>query len=164
VATPERAEPAGGQESVWDYPRPPRLEKSSQRVQVWFDGTLIADSSDGFRVLETYHPPTFYLPPDDVFTRALRPDPSTSHCEWKGEASYFDVVTTSHRAPRAAWAYFDPMSPFEPLTGHVAFYPELLTCLVDGEEAQPQPGGFYGGWVTSSVTGPFKGSKGMDGW
>ena len=125
---------------------------------------MIADTTGARRVLETYHPPTYYLPPEDVFTRALKPLPATSYCEWKGTASYFDVESGTDRAERAAWAYFDPQSPYEELSGYVSFYPSLVDCFVDGERVRPQPGVFYGGWVTSAVTGPFKGSPGMDGW
>ena len=149
---------------MWDYPRPPRLEPLDGRVQVWLDGDLIADSTNALRVLETYHPPTVYLPPDDVHTQALKPLQRTSFCEWKGAASYFDVEAGRTRAELAAWAYFDPTPPYEALTGHLSFYPSLLDCSIDGEEVAPQPGLFYGGWVTSMVSGPFKGSAGMDGW
>lgn len=164
MESPQRVEPGPGQESVWDYPRPPRLEPVDGRVQVWFDGTLIADTTNALRMLETYHPPTVYLPPDDVYTRALEPVARTTFCEWKGSASYFDVETGARRAERAAWVYFDPASPYEALAGHISFYPSVLDCTIDGEKVLPQPGVFYGGWVTSTVTGPFKGSPGMDGW
>lgn len=164
VDTPRRIEPAAGQESAWDYPRPPRLEPAEGRIQVWFDGTLIADTTAAMRVLETYHPPTLYLPPDDVSTRALRPVPGSTYCEWKGAASYFDVEAGARRAERAAWTYFDPSPPFEDLSGYLSFYPGAVDCTIDGEVVLPQPGEFYGGWVTSKVTGPFKGSAGMDGW
>jgi uncharacterized protein (DUF427 family) len=164
VSTPERIEPGADQESVWDYPRPPRLESSSARIQVWFDSTLVADTTSALRVLETYHPPTFYLPPEDVFDAALRPNPATSFCEWKGVGSYFDVVAGSSRAERAAWTYRDPTPSFAPLAGYISFYPGMVDCRVDDEKVEPQPGRFYGGWVTSAVSGPFKGSAGMDGW
>ena len=133
-------------------------------MQVWFDGTLIGDTTGALRVLETYHPPTFYLPPDDVFTRALKPVPRSTYCEWKGSASYFDVLAGQRRADQAAWAYLDPSPPYAALAGYVSFYPSDLECYVDGERVLPQPGVFYGGWVTSDVSGPFKGSTGMDGW
>ena len=164
MSLPERVEPGPGQESVWDYPRPPRLEMSTRRVQVWFEGTLIADSERAARVLETYHPPTWYLPPDDVYTQALRPVGDTSFCEWKGLASYFDVAIESARVPRAAWTYIDPTPPFATIASWIGFFPRLVECVVDGARAEPQAGGFYGGWVTPDVTGPFKGVLGMDGW
>ena len=160
----QRIEPGPGQESVWDYPRPPRLEPLDGRVHVWLNGTLIADSTAALQVLETYHPPTVYLPPDDVYTRSLVPLRPTSYCEWKGTASYFDVASGPTRVERAAWAYFDPRTPYEALAGHVSFYPSRLECTIDGERVVAQPGEFYGGWVTRRVTGPFKGSPGMDGW
>jgi uncharacterized protein (DUF427 family) len=116
------------------------------------------------RVLETYHPPTWYLPPGDIVTSALEPAGGGSYCEWKGQASYYDVVAGDRRAPRAAWTYSDPSPTFAPLAAHVAFYPALVECRIDGELVEPQPGGFYGGWITPDVTGPFKGSPGMDGW
>lgn len=149
---------------MWDYPRPPRLEPVAGRVQVWLAGTLVADSTNALRVLETYHPPTVYLPPDDVDTQVLKPLQGASFCEWKGTASYFDVEAGPTRVERAAWAYFDTTPPYEALVGHLSFYPSLLDCSIDGEKVTPQPGVFYGGWVTSKVAGPFKGSAGMDGW
>ena len=145
---------------MWDYPRPPRIDETDARVQVWFAGELIADTTQALRVLETFHPPTYYLPPDDVQTRALRPLGETSYCEWKGTASYFDVVADVSRVERAAWAYFDPSPRFALLAGYVSFYPSI----VDDAPVVAQPGVFYGGWVTPDVTGPFKGSPGMDGW
>ena len=160
----QRIEPGPGQESVWDYPRPPRLERDSRRVQVWHEGTLIADTTRAFRILETYHPPTWYLPPDDVLPRALVPTDGTSFCEWKGSASYFDVVTTGPAVRRAAWTYPRPSEPYRALAGYISFYPTDLDCIVDSARVTPQPGMFYGGWVTDDVTGPFKGSVGMDGW
>ena len=162
--TPQRIEPGPGQESAWDYPRPPRLETLDARVQVWLDGTLIGDTTTPLRVLETYHPPTVYLPPDDVYTRSLVPLRRSSYCEWKGTASYFDVEAGPTRAERAAWAYFDPLPPFEALAGYVSFHPSRVDCTIDGERVVAQPSDFYGGWVTARVTGPFKGSEGMDGW
>jgi uncharacterized protein (DUF427 family) len=162
--TPRRHDPGPGQESVWDYPRPPRLEPSSRRVEVSVDGIVIADTTRAFRVLETYHPPSWYLPPDDVDPGVLRPVDGASFCEWKGVASYFDVAVGSQRIVRAAWAYPQPSAAFAAIRDHVAFYPALVECRVDGERVEPQPGVFYGGWVTSDVSGPFKGSPGMDGW
>lgn len=164
MATPARLEPRPDQESVWDYPRPPLLQKSNRRVQVWLDGVLIADTSDAYRVLETYHPPTWYLPPGDIATTMLRPAEGSSFCEWKGAASYYDVVTDRHTAQRGAWTYFDPTPAFAELAAHVSFYPSMLDCRVDSQIVEPQAGGFYGGWVTTDVTGPFKGVPGMDGW
>ena len=154
-----------GQESVWDYPRPPRFERVSERLRIRFDGVEIADTTAGWRVLETSHPPTYYLPPGDVLAGALAPAEGGSLCEWKGRARYFDVVGPRRRASRAAWAYPDPAPPFGALAGHVAFYPAAMeACLVGDERATAQPGGFYGGWITARVVGPFKGAPGSSGW
>jgi uncharacterized protein (DUF427 family) len=157
--------PGPGQESVWDYPRPPRLERVSERLRVVFDGVVIADTTQGWRVLETSHPPTYYLPPGDIRPGSLVPAGAGSLCEWKGRAAYFDVLGPRHRAPRAAWTYPSPTDAFAGLASHVAFYAAAMeACYVGEEQASPQPGGFYGGWVTSRVTGPFKGEPGTQGW
>lgn len=161
---PHRIEPGPGQESVWDYPRPPRIELDERRVQVWLAGELIADTTRARRVLETSHPPGFYLPPDDVATRSLVATGATSTCEWKGEATYYDVVAGGDRSEAAAWTYFDPTPAFLEIAGFVAFYPRLVDCTVDGTAVKPQPGAFYGGWVTPEIVGPFKGEPGTEGW
>lgn len=160
---PER--PGPGQESVWDYPRPPRVEPSHESVEVRLGGVVVARSTRTLRVLETSHPPTYYLPREDFAPGALRPAPGSSYCEWKGEAAYLDVVGGDAVAPGAAWTYPTPTRGFEALTDHVAVMPAAMeACLVDGEVVTPQEGGFYGGWVTSRVVGPFKGSPGTWGW
>jgi uncharacterized protein (DUF427 family) len=152
-------------ESVWDYPRPPRLESTGRRVRVVFGGVTIADSRRALRLLETSHPPTYYIPPDDVLESHLRPASGSSFCEWKGHASYFDVVSGNRVAPRAAWTYRSPSDGYSALAHHIAFYAEPMdACYVDDERVTPQPGGFYGGWITSDVTGPFKGGPGTAGW
>jgi uncharacterized protein (DUF427 family) len=145
-------------ESVLDYPRPPRLERSKRRVRVALGDALIADSTRAYRVLETSLPPSYYVPLEDITPGVLETS-SGDHtvCEWKGQASYYDVVADGRRVERAAWAYPTPTRAFEPITGYVAFYPAKLECSLDGEVAQAQEGGFYGGWITSEVTGPFKG-------
>lgn len=164
-ARPRRHEPDPGQESVWDYPRPPRLERSTELVEVELGGRTIARTTRALRVLETSHPPTYYLPVQDVAAGVLRPIAGGSLCEWKGRAAYFDIASGDHVAERAAWHYPEPTDPFAELRGHVAVYPGLMDrCLVGGEEVRAQPGGFYGGWVTSRVVGPFKGSPGTMGW
>jgi uncharacterized protein (DUF427 family) len=156
---------APGQESVWAYPRPPRLEPVAARLRIVFDGLVIADTRAGYRVLETSHPPTYYLPPDSIRPGALTSAPGGSHCEWKGQAVYFTVVGPTRRAERAAWAYPDPTAPFRAIAGHVAFYAAPMdACFVDDERVTPQPGGFYGGWVTAGIVGPFKGEPGSGGW
>ena len=153
-------------ESVWDYPRPPRLEPESRRVRVELGGVVVADTVRALRVLETSHPPVIYVPPGDILEGALEPSSRRgSVCEWKGVASYFDVVRAEHRAPAAAWTYRDPKPGFELLRDHIAFYPAAMElCLVNGDFVRPQPGGFYGGWITSEVVGPFKGSPGSEDW
>jgi len=154
-----------GKESVWDYPRPPRLERVGARLRIVLGGVTIADTSGGYRVLETSHPPNYYLPAVDIVDGVLTRTDRRSWCEWKGEAHYFDVSAGGHTAPDAAWGYDHPSPGFEPIGGFVAFYPGPMdSCTVDGETVTAQPGGFYGGWITGSVTGPFKGAPGTDGW
>ena len=160
---PDRAGP--GQESVWDYPRPPRLEPTRALVEVVLGGVRVASTRAAYRVLETSHPPTYYLPADAFAPGTLRPAEGSSFCEWKGRANYLDVLGGTTVAPRAAWTYPEPTPPFEAIAGHVAVYPAAMDrCTVDGETVVPQPGGFYGGWVTSAVVGPFKGGPGTHGW
>lgn len=152
-------------ESVWDYPRPPRLEDVAARIRVVFGGRVVADTLRAKRVLETSHPPTYYIPPEDIAPGCLEPVAGTSFCEWKGVARYFDVVVGDERAPRAAWSYPEPAPSFEAIAGYVAFYPGPMdACYVGEERARPQPGGFYGGWITSAIRGPFKGGPGTRGW
>ncbi|OBJ55597.1 DUF427 domain-containing protein [Mycobacterium sp. 1423905.2] len=162
---PKREPPAAGQESVWDYPRPPRLEEFTGSITVELGGHTIASTRRAFRVLETSHPPTYYLPREAFTAGALRPAAGTSWCEWKGQASYFDLVTPGREAHRAAWTYERPTPPFAPLAGAVAVMAaQADRCTVNGETVIPQPGGFYGGWITSWVVGPFKGIPGSAGW
>ncbi|MEM8627269.1 MAG: DUF427 domain-containing protein [Pseudomonadota bacterium] len=157
---------AKGTESVWDYPRPPRLEPVNTRMTIEFGGTIIADATAGYRVLETSHPPTYYLPLTAFAAGALVPSRGkSSMCEFKGRAAYFDVVAGGRRASAAAWTYPTPVAAFADLLEHVAVYAEPMDrCSVGGETVEPQPGNFYGGWVTSWVTGPFKGGPGTMGW
>lgn len=161
-----RPDPAGpGQESVWDYPRPPALDPVGSEVVVEFAGEVVARTTRSIRVLETSHPPGYYLPAEDVRTDLLVPEPGTSVCEWKGTAVYLTVVAGGRRAVRAAWSYPSPVPAFEPIAGHLSFYPGRVDrCTVDGEEVIAQAGGFYGGWITSTVVGPFKGGPGTWGW
>jgi uncharacterized protein (DUF427 family) len=153
-------------ESVWDYPRPPRLEPTTRRIRVVLGGETIADTTRAHRVLETSHPPVYYVPREDVAAGALVPSGArTTMCEWKGAASYYDVVAGGTRAERAAWTYHRPLPEFEAIADAVAFYPAAMdACFVDDERVEPQPGDFYGGWITSDVTGPFKGARGTTGW
>ena len=153
-------------ESVWDYPRPPIVVRSRERVVIELDGETVADTRRSLRVLETTHPPVYYIPEEAIAPGLLRPVPGTTWCEFKGTASYFSAVSPSGRlVPRAAWHFPQPTPGYEALVGHVAFYPGLMDrCAVDEETVVAQPGDFYGGWITSRVTGPFKGAPGTLGW
>jgi uncharacterized protein (DUF427 family) len=149
-------------ESVWDYPRPPRLEPCARRVRIELGGLVIADSVRAMRVLETSHPPTIYVPPEDFAPGVLRPSRSRrTMCEWKGLATYFDVGG----APDAGWAYPDPVAAYAELRDHPAVYPSRMdACRLGDERVQAQPGDFYGGWITADLSGPFKGAPGTLGW
>jgi len=153
-------------ESVWDYPRPPRLEATGKRLQVHFNGKLIADTSRGYRVLETSHPPTYYFPPDDVDASVLKSNANRrSFCEWKGRASYFDLAVEGREAPAAAWRYPEPPKQYAAIRDFICFYPSKMEAVyVDGEQARAQEGDFYGGWITADIQGPFKGGAGTMGW
>jgi uncharacterized protein (DUF427 family) len=166
AARPPRVEPGPGQESVWDYPRPPRVEAVPERIRVVVDGTELAWSSRAQRVLETAGAPVYYLPRDDVRMDLLVPTRRQTTCEWKGEARYFAVVTPGGRViPIAAWSYEQPLPGFEAIRDHVGFYAWAVDeAWVGDERATPQPGHFYGGWVTSKVVGPFKGGPDSAGW
>lgn len=155
-----------GTESVWDYPRPPSVVQSRERVVIELDGEIVADTRRSLRVLETSHPPVYYVPGEAIAPGVLRSVAGTTWCEFKGSASYFDVACRSGRvAPRAAWRYPQPSAGYEALGGHVAFYPGRMDrCTVDDETVVAQLGDFYGGWITSKVTGPFKGTPGTGGW
>jgi uncharacterized protein (DUF427 family) len=162
---PRPQTPGPGQESVWDYPRPPRLERFDGRITVELGGETIASADTGWRVLETSHPPTYYLPRTAFRPGVLRDATGTSWCEWKGQARYFDLVTEARVARKAAWSYPRPTAGFAPIADAVAVMAgEVDRCTVNGETVTPQPGGFYGGWITSRVVGPFKGGPGSMGW
>jgi uncharacterized protein (DUF427 family) len=153
------------QESVWDYPRPPSAEVTARHVVVELGGVIVAETRRAVRVCETSHPPVYYVPRDDIAPGVLERGQGGSWCEWKGAATYWDVVVDGRRAAGIAWSYEDPSPGFEHLRGAVAFYPAAVDrALVDGEPVRPQPGGFYGGWITSDVVGPFKGAPGTLGW
>lgn len=154
-----------GQESVWDYPRPPRLEASPKLVEVTFAGETVAASSRALRVLETSHPPVYYLPPDDVRLELLTQTPQRSLCEFKGGAVYWTLQLGDQTSPDAAWSYPQPTAGFAALQGYLAFYPSrVAACFVDGERVQAQAGDFYGGWITREIRGSFKGAAGTWGW
>ena len=156
---------APGQESVWDYPRPPVIRASDEEIVVVLGGVEICQTRTSWRYLETSHPPTYYLPRSAFLDGVLRPAGDHTFCEWKGQASYLDVAGGDQVARRAAWYYPDPHPAYAALRGHVAVYPGSMDrCLVDGELVVPQPGTFYGGWITSAVSGPFKGGPGTMGW
>ena len=154
-----------GEESVWDYPRPPRLEPVAESLTIVLAGRTVAETRAGFRVLETSHPPTYYFPPGDVAAGVLGPARRAGICEWKGRAVLFDVLAGKTPIPGAAWAYPDPTPGFRAIAGYVAFYAgPMEACFVGGVRAEPQPGGFYGGWITPGIVGPFKGGPGSMGW
>ena len=162
---PERHPVEPGQESVWDYPRPPRVEPTDELVEVVLGGEVVARTTEALRVLETSHPPTYYLPRSEYADGVLQPTGGASFCEWKGHAAYFDLVAGGRKAERAGWTYPDPSPGFEVIRDHVAVMPGLVDeCRVDGERVTPQTGGFYGGWITSRVRGPFKGDPGTTFW
>ena len=162
---PKRTEPSAGQESVWDYPRPPRLENVVARLRVIFNGQTIADTKSGYRVLETSHPPVYYIPPDDIAQDYLRTAPGSSWCEFKGQAKYWSLDAGGRRAENAAWSYPTPSAAFVSIAGYLAFYASRVDeCWVDDERVRPQEGDFYGGWITSRIVGPFKGGAGTRGW
>jgi uncharacterized protein (DUF427 family) len=161
----ERAVAGPGQESVWDYPRPPRVEAVPERLRVVVDGEVLADTTHGYRVLETAGAPVYYFPPGDVRVDRLAPSERRTVCEWKGAAVYRDFVTTTRRIDNVAWAYSDPNPGYQAIRDHLAFYAGRVDEAWVGEElATPQPGGFYGGWVTSRIVGPIKGEPGSFGW
>jgi len=152
-------------ESVWDYPRPPRLEQCARRVRIELGGVVVADSTSALRILETSHPPTIYVPPADIDPACIRPAGGRSFCEWKGVATYFDVAGGGRHEARAAWGYPDPVADYAALRDHLAFYPGRMdACWLDDERVQSQPGDFYGGWITADLRGPFKGPLGTRGW
>jgi uncharacterized protein (DUF427 family) len=156
--------PREGQESVWDYPRPPRVEQTSREVTVQAGTVEIARSRRCLRVLETASPPTFYLPPEDVRVEFLEQAQGRSRCEWKGEARYWTVKLPGLLLERVAWSYPDPLPGYEAIRDYLSFYPARVTCHVDSVRVEPQPGQFYGGWVTPEVVGPFKGEPGSEAW
>jgi uncharacterized protein (DUF427 family) len=162
---PDFAEATGpGEESVWDYPRPPRLEADSREVRVVAGGVEIACTRRAMRLLETASPPTFYLPPDDVATEYFHEVAGSSMCEWKGNAVYWAVTANGKTFDRVAWTYPNAFPPYDGIRGWYCFYPSRVACFVDGEAVRPQAGDFYGGWITSEVKGPFKGDPGTSGW
>ncbi len=157
--------PGPGQESVWDYPRPPAVQPVSRRIRVVFGGVVVAESTRALRVVETAGAPVYYLPLDDVQMEYLRRTPHSSFCEWKGSATYYTLEIGGHSSPNAAWLYEQPSAGYEAIAGYLAFYAQRVDEAWVGEErAKPQPGQFYGGWVTREIVGPIKGEPGSSGW
>lgn len=162
---PQPIKPGAGQESVWDYPRPPKLEACSKHIQIVFNGVTIADSRKSQRVLETSHPPVYYIPLEDLSLQYVKQTPGQSFCEWKGTAIYYSVLVGEKELKNVGWGYPNPTAAFASLKDTVAFYAQPMDgCYVDGEKVIPQPGNFYGGWITGDVVGPFKGEPGSWGW
>ena len=160
----ERVAPEPGQESVWDYPRPPRVEPATRRVRIVLAGTPVAESDRALRVCETASPPVYYVPPQDVRREHLEPAERSSFCEWKGRARYWHARVGGILVADAAWSYPAPEAAFEALRDYVAFYPGRVEAWLGVERVRPQPGGFYGGWVTDELVGPWKGEPGTEGW
>lgn len=154
-----------GQESVWDYPRPPIAEPTPHRIVIRHKGVTLADTRAAWRTLETSHPPTYYIPQSDIAMAHLAANPQRSICEWKGQAVYWDVQIGGERLAGAGWSYPSPSPAFAPIRDHIAFYAApFAQVTVGGEPVTPQPGGFYGGWITSREAGPFKGIAGSRFW
>lgn len=157
-------EPGPGQESVWDYPRPPRIEQDSRVVRVALGTTTIAETRNAVRILETASPPTIYIPPGDVRTDLLTQARGASICEWKGSATYWSLEIDGCITPRVAWTYETPFPDFAAIRGYFSFYPNKVDCYVSRVRVRAQLGGFYGGWVTPEIVGPFKGQAGTGRW
>ena len=161
---PEFAEiPDPGQESVWDYPRPPKLESDHRRILVKSGPQIVASTNRSYRIMETASPPTFYLPPQDIDWNLLKAVEGGSMCEWKGLAAYWGL-SSSPDSRIVGWSYPEPTPAFTRIRDHVSFYPGVLECFVDEEKVRPQPGRFYGGWITKEIVGPFKGEPGTENW
>jgi uncharacterized protein (DUF427 family) len=156
--------PGPGQESVWDYPRPPKLVADKRHIVVQLSGLIIADSRESFRILETAGPPTFYLPPKYVRSDLLKPFCGASVCEWKGTAKYWTLKVSAPAHQAVGWSYPTAQPPYELIAGYFSFYPGRIECFVDGQYVRPQPGYFYGGWVTDEIVGPWKGIAGTESW
>ena len=161
----KKIQPKAGEESVWDYPRPPKLESTNKHLKIIFGGEVIAETNRAFRVLETSHPPVYYFPPADVGMEFLTQNGGSSFCEWKGAAVYYDLKFGERFIKNAAWFYSNPAENFAAIKNYLAFYPSKMdACYVDGELVQSQEGDFYGGWITKNIVGPFKGGAGTWGW
>lgn len=165
MAMRQRIEPGPGQESVWDYPRPPRVEPSDKHIRVVFNGVVVADSRRAARVLETSHPAAYYIPPGDVKLEYFTPAERATHCEFKGRAAYYTLTVGDRTETDVAWYYPNPSRGFEEIKNYIALYPGRMdACYIDDEQVQAQAGDFYGGWITRDIVGPFKGGAGSWGW
>jgi uncharacterized protein (DUF427 family) len=161
----KRIEPQEGQESLWDYPRPPRLEKCSKRIKVLFNGIVLAGTTEAYRVLETSHPPTYYIPPQNIEMKYLKKTARATFCEFKGQASYYSISIEEKNAENAAWVYEAPSNAYEVIRGYLCFYANKVdACFVNDEQVAAQDGDFYGGWITKDIVGPFKGGAGTMSW
>ncbi|MGB3612991.1 MAG: DUF427 domain-containing protein [Elainellaceae cyanobacterium] len=162
---PKPIPPGPGQESVWDYPRPPRIEDVTKHIKIIFNDKLIVDTHRSKRGLETSHPPTYYIPIDDIKMEYLTPTTHATYCEWRGWAKYYTLTVGDRQAKNVAWYYTEIFPAYDEVKDHVAFYPGPMdACYVDDEKVQPQAGAFYAGWITSDIVGPFKGDPGTRGW
>jgi uncharacterized protein (DUF427 family) len=162
---PKPIRPRKGQESVWDYPRPPKLEAVGELVKVIFNGKVLANSVNALRILETSHPPTIYIPNRDIDLSLLRESSRNTYCEWKGKGSYYHLVDDDKKVTNGAWIYHNPRNSYKALKDHISFYPSKVDeCFIGDERVQAQEGDFYGGWITSKIVGPFKGGDGTFGW
>lgn len=162
---PKPIPPKPGQESVWDYPRPPRLEDVNQPIKVIFNGIILAETQRAKRVLETSHPPMYYIPPEDIKLEYLQQTSRRSWCEWKGSCSYYNITVADKQAVNAAWSYLSPVPEFIDIQNYYSFYASFMdACYVGDELVQAQTGDFYGGWITQNIVGPFKGEPGTMGW
>ncbi len=165
IIKPKRPKLKKGQEWVWDYPRPPRLELFKGNIEIMFSGEHIVTADEAWRVLETSHPPVYYISPEYIMMRYLRVSGHVSYCEWKGSAHYFDIIAGNKKISNAAWTYPNPTPEFTAIRNQIAFYAHQMdVCRINNEVVQPQPGKFYGGWITSGIVGPFKGGPGSMGW
>jgi uncharacterized protein (DUF427 family) len=157
--------PDPGQESVWDYPRPPKVEHIGKHLRVEFGGIAIAESNHTIRIIETASPPVYYFPPDSVLMKYIEPSQRRSLCEWKGRAIYYSVRVGKQFSENATWSYPDPWEGYQAILGYLAFYAAKMdACYIDGQQVKPQPGEFYGGWITVDILGPFKGEQGTEEW
>jgi uncharacterized protein (DUF427 family) len=160
-----RMAPKPGQESVWDYPRPPKLDRCSKHIRVVFNGVTIAETYRAIRILETCHPPVYYIPPEDIKREYLTLTNRHTFCEFKGAASYYTITVGDQTVQNAAWFYSEPHPDYQALKNYVAFYAsQMEACYVGDEKVTGQEGDFYGGWITGDIVGPYKGGPGTFGW